>query len=195
MRPLDQSDDALEGAAMGTLERGRAALVLIDLQARLLPAIAHNEHVLARALRLVEAARLLEVPVLATEHCPDRIGGTVPALAERLRPSEIHAKRAFSAAALDGFTALLQGGRDQLVLAGTEAHVCVLQTALGLRARGAEVVVVADAVGSRAASDLEYGLARLARSGVEVVTSEMVLFEWLGHADDPAFRAVHRLLR
>lgn len=179
----------------GILERGRAALVLIDLQARLVPAIAQHERVLERALRLLEAARLLDVPVLATEHCPDRIGRSVPALAERLRPGEVHAKRAFSAAGLDGVTALLASGRDQLVLAGTEAHVCVLQTALGLRERGAEVAVVTDAVGSRAASDLDLGLARLARAGVAVVSSEMVLFEWLGHADDPAFRAVHRLLR
>lgn len=180
---------------MTTLDRGRAALVLIDLQARLLPAIAGHERVLERALRLLAAARLLDVPVVATEHCPDRIGATVPALAAKLDAGEVHAKRAFSAAGLACFPRLVAAGRDQLVLAGTEAHVCVLQTALGLRAGGAQVAVVADAVGSRAALDLELGLARLARAGVEIVSSEMVLFEWLGSADDPAFKPVHRLLR
>jgi len=195
MRLLDRSDDAWDGSAMGILDRGRAALVLIDLQARLLPAIAGRERVLERALRLVEAARLLAVPVLATEHCPDRIGATVPVLAEKLEAHEVHAKRAFSAAGLACFARLVEAGRDQLVLAGTEAHVCVLQTALGLHAAGARVAVVADAVGSRAAVDLELGLARLARAGVEIVSSEMVLFEWLGDADHPAFKPVHRLLR
>lgn len=195
MRLLDRNDDAADGSAMGILDRGRSALVLIDLQARLLPAIAGHERVLERASRLLEAARLLDVPVLATEHCPERIGATVAVLGERLRPDEVHAKRAFSAAGLAAFARLAAAGRDQLVLAGTEAHVCVLQTALGLRAAGARVAVAADAVGSRAASDLELGLARLARAGVEIVSSEMVLFEWLGDADDPAFKQVHRLLR
>lgn len=195
MRLLDRNDDAADGSAMGILDRERSALVLIDLQARLLPAIALHDQVLARAVRLVEAARLLDVPILATEHCPERIGATVAVLAERLRPEEIHAKRAFSAAGLAAFRRLVEAGRDQLVLAGTEAHVCVLQTALGLRALGARVAVAADAVGSRAAFDLELGLARLARAGVEIVSSEMVLFEWLGHADHPAFKPVHRLLR
>lgn len=170
------------------LEAGRSRLVLVDLQERLVPAIAHGAAVVAAAGRLLSGARLLGVPVTVTEHCPEAIGPTLPELRERLAPFEIVTKRRFAAA--DVLPPL-----DLAVIAGTEAHVCVLQTALALQAAGGAVAVVEDAVGSRRESDRLAALARLRSAGVAVVTVEMVLFEWLGHADHPAFRQILALLK
>ena len=120
-------------------------LLLIDLQERLIPAIHDGDVVVARAVRLAEAARLLEVPIRATEQYPAGLGRTVPPLADY--PQKVLAKTAFSATADPGFPALLPSGVSQIVVAGCEAHVCVLQTVLSLLPRGHRVLMVADAVG------------------------------------------------
>ena len=128
-----------------------AVLLLIDLQERLMPAIYDGEVVVARAVRLAEAARLLEVPIRATEQYPSGLGPTVPQLAAY--PQAILTKTTFSAAADPGFAALLPAGVSQIVVAGCEAHVCVLQTVLGLLGAGRRVVLAADATGSRDPAD------------------------------------------
>ena len=170
-----------------------AALLLIDLQERLVPTIYDAEAVVARAVRLAEAARLLEVPIRATEQYPAGLGPTVPALAGY--PQAVLTKTAFSATADPGFAALLPPGVSQIVVAGCEAHVCVLQTVLGLLPRGHRVLVAADAVGSRDPDDREAAIARARQHGAEIVTSEMVLFEWLRDARHPRFREVQKLLK
>ena len=169
-----------------------AALLLIDLQERLMPAIYDGETVVARAVRLAEAARLLEVPIRATEQYPSGLGPTVPQLAAY--PQAILTKTTFSAAADPGFAALLPAGGD-VIVAGVEAHVCVLQTVLGLLPRGHRVLLVADAVGSRDPADRAAAIDRARQHGAEIVTSEMVLFEWLRDAQHPKFREVQKLLK
>jgi nicotinamidase-related amidase len=170
-----------------------AVLLLIDLQERLMPVIHDAEAVLARAVRLAEAAQLLDVPVNATEQNPARLGHTVAPLA--VYPRHVVSKTAFSAVADPGFPALLPDGVAQIVVAGTEAHVCVLQTVLGLLASGHCVLLVADAIGSRDPADRAAAIDRARQHGAEIVTSEMVLFEWLRDARHPRFREVQKLLK
>jgi nicotinamidase-related amidase len=170
-----------------------AVLLLTDLQERLVPAIYDGEVVVARAVRLAEAARLLDVPIVATEQYPDGLGRTVPPLAAY--PQTVMSKTTFSVVEDPGFPALLPTGTGQIVVAGCEAHVCVLQTALGLLARGHGVVIAVDAVGSRDPADRAVAIDRARQHGAEIVTSEMVLFEWLHDARHPKFREVQKLLK
>ena len=170
-----------------------AALLLIDLQQRLVPAIHDNEVVVARAVRLAEAARLLDIPVYATEQYPAGLGPTVAPLAAY--PQAVLSKTTFSAADAPGFSALLPPGAGEIVVAGCEAHVCVLQTVLGLVGSGRRVLVAADAIGSRDPADVAAAIARARQHGAEIVTSEMVLFEWLRDSRHPKFREVQKLLR
>jgi nicotinamidase-related amidase len=169
-----------------------AVLLLIDLQERLMPVIADHEVVVARAVRLAEAATLLDVPVRATEQNPAGLGRTVPPLSGY--PQAVLAKTTFSAAADPGFAALLPA-EGEIVVAGVEAHVCVLQTVLDLLDAGRRVVWAADATGSRDPADRAAAIDRARQHGAEIVTSEMVLFEWLRDARHPRFREVHKLLR
>ena len=170
-----------------------AVLLLIDLQQRLMPVIHDHETVLARAVRLAAAARRLDVPVCATEQNPAGLGPTVPPLAGY--PQAVLSKTTFSAAADPGFPALLPAGAGQIVVAGCEAHVCVLQTVLSLLASGRRVVWAADATGSRDPADRAAAIDRARQHGAEIVTSEMVLFEWLRDSRHPEFREVQKLLR
>jgi nicotinamidase-related amidase len=178
------------------MEAGHSALVLIDLQERLMPAIAGGERVIERAGLLLQGARTLDVPVLATRQYPKGLGGLVAPFSEVLAAGECHDKLAFSALAEEPVRdALLALGRDQFILVGVEAHVCVLQTALDLLAEGYRVAVVADAVSSRTTESRTLALERLGRQGAAVVNVEMVLFEWLEKAGTEAFRALSPLIR
>lgn len=168
-------------------------LLLIDMQERLVPVIRDGDTMVARSVRLAEAARLLDVPVVATEQYPAGLGPTVPPLAAY--PQHVLAKTTFSATADPHFAALLPTGTGDVVVAGCEAHVCVLQTVLGLLGSGRRVVVAADAVGSRDPADRVAGLDRARQHGAEIVTSEMVLFEWLRDSQHPKFRQVQKLLK
>jgi nicotinamidase-related amidase len=170
-----------------------AVLLLIDLQERLMPVIDDHETVVARAVRLAEAAQLLGVPIRATEQNPDRLGPTVAPLAAY--PQAVLSKTSFSAVGDPGFSTLLPAEEEQVVIAGVEAHVCVLQTVLDLLDSGHRVFVVADAVGSRDPADQAAALDRAGRHGAGIVTSEMVLFEWLRDARHPKFREVQKLLK
>jgi nicotinamidase-related amidase len=169
-----------------------AALLLIDLQERLVPVIHDHEAIVARAVRLAEAATLLDVPVRATEQNPAGLGRTVPPLAGY--PLQIMTKTTFSAARDPGFAALLPAA-SEVVVAGVEAHVCVLQTVLDLLEAGRRVILAADATGSRDPADRGAAFDRARQHGAEIVTSEMVLFEWLRDARHPRFREVHKLVR
>lgn len=178
------------------MEAGRSILVLIDLQERLMPAIEGGQRVVDRAELLLQGARALDVPVLATRQYPKGLGGLVAPFAESLAAEECHDKLAFSALAEQPVRdALLAPGRDRFILAGVEAHVCVLQTALDLLAEGYGVAVAADAVSSRTAESRILALDRLRGQGADVVNVEMVLFEWLERAGTSSFRALAPLIR
>ncbi len=175
------------------LAASASSLLLVDLQLRLMPAIAGGDAVVANAGRLAEAARILDVPIVATEQNPAGLGGTVAALA-RL-PSAIAVKTHFDATREDGFDDLLPAERPTIVVAGCEAHVCVLQTVLGLLSRGRSVALVRDAVGSREPGNRDAALDRAKAHGAELVTTEMVVFEWLGTSEHPRFAEALRLVK
>ena len=159
-----------------------------------MPAIAGADEIVANAGRLLAAAEELHVPVLSTEQNPKGLGPTVPELARPDGPHPVVAKMTFDSCRAQGVMEGLPPGHH-VVLAGAEAHVCVLQTALGLLDRSRRVFVVADAVGSRRPENKEVALRRLERAGAEIVTTEMVIFEWLGSAEDPAFKSVIALVK
>jgi nicotinamidase-related amidase len=177
---------------MPLIDAATSALLAIDLQARLMPAIFEAEAVTNNARRLVAAARLLDVPLLVTEQNPDRLGATVPEL--DIGDARRISKMCFDSGKVADFAPGLPE-RPALIVMGCEAHVCVLQTVLGLRATGRSVYVVRDAVGSRRVENRDAALVRMERHGAELVTSEMVLFEWLGTAEHPRFRELMALIK
>jgi len=133
------------------------------------------------------------VPVVVTEQNPKGLGPTVPELAVEGLPTL--AKMEFDAARADGFFEMLPKDRPDILVAGCEAHVCVLQTVLGLIDGGHAVRVVRDAIGSRRAESKEVAIERMRRHGAEIVTTEMAVFEWLGTAADPRFREIAALIK
>ncbi len=178
------------------IERQRSCLLVIDVQERLLPAMAEGGNVVANAAVLIKAANRLGVPVLLSEQYPKGLGPTVAALSALVPEGPAVAKTEFSCAAAPGYLDRLRAtGRDQLVLAGIEAHVCVLQTALQFRSLGYAVFVVADAVSSRKLESVGLALARMREAGAVPVTTEMVLFEWLGRAGTAEFKELSALIR
>jgi len=179
---------------MNRLDTRRCSLVLVDYQRRLMPVIDGGERAVTNAVLLADAARLLGVPVLGTEQNPAGLGPNVDAV--RQRCASTLAKMHFDACEdglLEKLTAL--GDVPEVVLAGCEAHVCLLQTALGLRRAGREVWVVADACGSRMAADHALAMQRLRDAGARIVGTEMVLFEWVHDCRHPAFRQVLALVK
>jgi nicotinamidase-related amidase len=198
------------------LDAQESQLVLVDYQQRLMPAIDDAASVLANAQRLAQAAQALHVPTWGTEQNPDKLGPNDPALKALCR--QTLAKMHFSACA-DGLVDLLRPParapsgnarslpkhlqkpqaatpeRPSIVIAGCEAHVCLLQTALELLDEEFEVWVVTDACGSRTVRNRDAAYDRLAGAGAELVTTEMVLFEWLRTCESPAFKAVQALIK
>ena len=170
---------------MRTMDPRTSTLLVVDLQVRLMPAIDQGPAVTANVRRLIAAAALLNVPVLFTEENAKGLGPTVPDLSPD--PAAIAHKMTFDAVRMPGFLSMLAGDRS-VVVAGCEAHVCVLQTVLGLLDAGRRVFVVRDALGSRRAESKETAINRMDRHGAEIVTTEMVIFEWLGTAEHPRFR-------
>jgi len=177
------------------LRPAESSLLVIDVQEKLLPAIAETPRLLLNIGFLLDAARLLEVPMIATEQYPAGLGRTAAVLTERL-PAERPAKLDFSCCGVPDLIARLRhGGRTSVVLCGIETHVCVLQTALDLCAAGLNVAVAADAVSGRFPLDHDLALRRMDRAGALVTTCETIAFEWLGTAAAPQFKAISGLIR
>lgn len=170
-----------------------SCLVVVDVQERLAPAVDGGERVIENAGWLIKIAREVAVPLLVTEQYPKGLGHTVQALRSLLVDDEVMEKVHFSFMDSDPIRRQLASlGRRQIVVVGTEAHVCVLQSALGLLSEGYEVFVVADAVSSRRPADAEVALQRLRDEGVRVVTREMVAFEWMNRAGTETFRRISK---
>ena len=174
------------------IDRDKSTLLVVDIQERLLPHIHDGQVVLDNAVWLVKVAQRLGVPVMVSEQYPKGIGPTVAALRGLTFPEQVGEKMHFSCVAAKCLERLPGADRPQVVVAGTESHVCVLQTVLSLREQGKEVFVVAEAVGSRRPSDKELALARMRAHGAEIVSREMVAFEWLRQAGSEEFRAISR---
>ncbi len=205
------------------LDADDSQLVLVDYQTRLMPVIFENALVVANALRLARMARTMEVPVWGTAQNPDKLGQNLPELQAVIDSAggKTLAKMHFSAAA-DGLVEWLrpparkpaQGGnvrslpkhlqkppepqdegRSMIVIAGCEAHVCLMQTALELLEEEFDVWVVTDACSSRTERNRDAAFDRLAGAGAELVTTEMVAFEWARSCEHPAFREVLALVK
>ncbi|MBI4987867.1 MAG: hydrolase [Rhodocyclales bacterium] len=174
------------------MNRDQSALLVIDIQERLLPHIHEGQAVLDNAVWLVKLAQRLGVPVMLSEQYPKGIGHTVAVLRELTLSAAVAEKLHFSCVEAKCLDGLPGGERTQVVVAGTESHVCVLQTVLDLRAQGKEVFVVADAVGSRRPADKALALERMRSHGIDIVSREMVAFEWLGQAGTDEFREISR---
>ena len=178
------------------LDCERSVLIVIDVQERLAPAM----HDLPRFLRnteiLMRAAARLQVPMIVTEQYPKGLGRTVEAIAALAPPEAVVEKISFSAAGSDGFERRFSElGRDEPVICGIEAHVCVLQTALRLRERGPKTWMVRDATTSRQPDSANAAYERSAAAGVDLITTEMAVFEWLRQAGTPLFREVSALIK
>ncbi|MBP6644777.1 MAG: isochorismatase family protein [Burkholderiaceae bacterium] len=198
------------------LDAELSQLVLVDYQARLMPAIFDSSQVLANAIRLAQAAKLLQVPCCGTEQNPSKLGDNPPelrnlcqrtlakmqfsgveeGLGEWLRPPmKAPAGNARSLPKHLQKPANTPTERASIVIAGCEAHVCLLQTALHLLEDEFDVWVVTDACSSRTERNRDAAFDRLAGAGAELVTTEMVVFEWLGSAEHPQFKSVQSLIK
>jgi len=173
---------------------GDTALVVIDVQEMLAPAIADCRRVVWNIRRLIDGAKLLGLPVVATEQYPQGLGPTLPELAGRL--GKIPSKLTFSGGGCPQlFHDLESRGIHKLLACGMEAHVCVEQTVLDLLGQGWRVYVAVDAVGSRRKIDYRTALARMDASGATLTTTEAALFEWCRIAGTPEFKEISRLVR
>ncbi|MFH0911882.1 MAG: hydrolase [Planctomycetota bacterium] len=190
-------------AGASLLSAERAVLVVVDIQERLLPVISDGQEVAANTVRLIRGAKELGVPIVLTEQYPKGLGPTVPKVREAVEEARAAsrkvayvAKTAFGCTGDEAFVrALKELGRKQVVLCGIEAHICVLQTALGLIAEGYETFVAADAVGSRKMSHCILALKRLMQAGATLAVTESVLYEMLRDSGHPAFKAICRLVK
>lgn len=178
------------------LRAPRSLLLVVDVQERLAPAISAAERVIRACDTLVRAATLLNVPVLFTEHCPDRLGPLVAPLRTLAGAEAVLAKTHFGAADEPALAQRVAAfNRPQIVIAGLEAHVCVLQSAIAFAERGYRPHVVADACASREEAAHALALARLRAADIAVVSTEMVVFEWLEDAERPELRHILSLLK
>ena len=175
------------------LDRERAALVVVDVQEAFRKAVPDFEQVAHSAATLLDGAKALDLPVRVTQQYPKGLGETVAEVAEHL-PEGVEPidKVCFSAAQADGFDL---GGRDQALVCGIEAHVCVNQTVLDLLDSGVEVHVVADGVASRTEQNRDLGLHKAEQAGAVLTSVETALFELLGGSDAPEFKEVQALVK
>ena len=178
------------------LDPKHSAVLILDVQERLLPVMQHRTTLLRRVTRLVEGAAILRVPIAVTEQYPRGLGATVASLADAL-PRQVHReeKTRFSAVSPALLAHLKSQGTRGVVVAGLETHICVLQSCLDLLEAGYTVALCQDATGSRREVDRKAALARLTQAGVVPATVETVLFEWLGDAGAADFKALRSVIQ
>ena len=178
------------------IRREDSLLLVVDIQEKLAPAIHHADGVIANAVRLLQAARQLAIPAFVSEQYVRGLGISVEAVRVAAVDARFFDKTHFSCLAEPGILDMLRSaGRQQILLAGTEAHVCVLQTAFDLLTAGFTVFLVADAVSSRTPENRQAAIARMQAAGMHIVTTEMVLFECLRQAGTDQFRALLPLIK
>lgn len=175
------------------MNQAESFVLAVDCQEKLMPAIDGGDAVIEAVGWLMDVAGELSVPVLASEQYPKGLGHTVDALASRLTEDQRLEKTCFSCSAEADFRARFHAlGRRQAVVAGVEAHVCVLQTVLGLIGEGWQVFVMREGISSRRPADVELAVARMRQAGAQIVSREMVAFEWLHQAGTDQFRRVSK---
>jgi len=178
------------------LDREQVALVVVDLQEKLVPAVFEGERTLRNALLLMGAARALRIPMVLTTQYKKGLGATLPAVLEAAPGVEPIDKLTFGCFGDAGFLEqLAQLGRSQLLVCGIESHICVTQTVLGALDAGRLVHVAGDAVSSRTEANWRIGLDRMARAGAVLSSTEMAIYELLRRSDGSAFKAILPLLK
>lgn len=173
-----------------------SCLLVVDIQAKLNPVMFDPVRAPQGAAKLLLGADILGVPALVTEQYSKGVGPTVDDLQDFMPPGSPLEKNSFSCLADEAFKARFEAlGKKQAVICGIEAHICVLQTSLDLLSSGIEVFVVEDATASRTVENHSAGIERIRHAGGQVVSVEMVLFEWLRHSNAPAFKEISRMIK
>jgi nicotinamidase-related amidase len=182
---------------MTIADANQSQLVVVDIQTKLcqvMPAEAVQTVIKSTGI-LLQAANLLQVATVATEQYPQALGETTPDVSQYFGGISPIAKTSFSACAEPKFKAHCQRDKSQIIIVGMEAHICVLQTALGFIAQGKQVFVVEDAVISRNPNNKANAIARMREAGCIITNTESVLFEWLGNSQHEAFRVLSKLIK
>jgi nicotinamidase-related amidase len=181
------------------LSAHHAQLLIIDMQEKLLPAMDEPDLTLANCARLAQAANRLGAPLTVSEQYPKGIGASVEPLRTHISGACVLEKMSFSCMGDSAIAARLMelkaAGRRQILICGIEAHVCVLQSAIAAKAAGFDVFVAADATSSRASASKALALSRMSHAGVQIVSTEMAIFEWLAVAGTADFKALMPLVK
>ena len=171
-------------------------LVVVDVQGKLAQLMYEKEKLFSAIQILIEAAKILNVPIIWCQQCPQSLGATVPQIAELLAGIEPINKAEFSCCGCDRFGDRLAAlGRHQVLLCGIEAHICIYQTAVDLLRKGYDITVVTDAISSRTAENKQTAIDRMKTEGVNISCVEMALFELLRTAEHPQFKQIAKLVK
>ncbi len=175
----------------------RSQLAFVDIQTRLVSVMQADDMALVNknCQILAQAAKRLSVPMLCTEQYAKALGNIIPELAAHLSTIQPIEKVAFACTDVPTFCSQLTQDRPQLLLAGIEAHICILQTAFGLLQKGKQVFVIEDAIASRNPANKRNAIARMREAGCVITNTESVVFEWLGKAGGDDFKAISKLIR
>ncbi|MBD3257504.1 isochorismatase family protein [candidate division GN15 bacterium] len=178
------------------LQAKDAVLVIVDIQGKLATLMHHKDRLFANVVRMVRAARLLEMPILWNEQLPDKLGETAPEIKEALSDSEPMVKGTFSCCDNPAFVERLEAtGRKTVLLTGIETHICVYQTAKHLIDRGFDVQLIIDAVDSRLEHNYHLGVKRIDDAGATLTSVEMCLFEMFKEAKGDLFREIVKIVK
>lgn len=177
------------------LDIKKCSLVVVDIQGKLATLMQNRQSLFDNIKILIEAAKILDIPILWTQQCPDKLGQTVPEIAELLTGITPIDKSSFSCCGDVQFMKKLGFNRPQILLCGIETHVCIYQTAADLRDKGFTANVIADAVSSRTLDNKQTALTHMLANGINIYNTEMTLFELLKTADHPKFKQIAKLLK
>jgi nicotinamidase-related amidase len=178
------------------LSRASAALIVIDFQGNLFQAMQEKESLEFHALQVIKGAKVFNLPIILTEQTPQKLGPTIPSIAQELNGIEPVGKETFSCWGTDIFREKMEAlSRRKVILIGIESHVCVYQTAKDLIKNGYTVYVVADAVSSRTAANCAVGLETMKSAGAHITSAEMLLFELLRSAGDAKFKEIYKIVK
>jgi isochorismate hydrolase len=172
------------------------ALVIIDIQGKLAQLMHEKQNLFRNVSILIESAKILDIPILWCQQVPEALGPTVEQIACLLDDRQPINKSSFSCCDCEEFTNKLENlGRKQLLLTGIEAHICIYQTAMQLKAQNCQPYIIADAVSSRTLENKNIALNRLNSENVKIASTEMALFELLRTADHPKFKQIAKLVK
>lgn len=193
---MDEDTDFKENRHPAILSRENTALIIVDVQEKLLPYVTDKEDVVNNLRMLIKFADIIHLPLILTEHYPKGLGKTVPEIKEVLTTYEPKEKVIFSCFGSKAFKSRLKElGVKTLILAGIESHICVEQTALDAINSGYKVHVIADAISSRTTRNLEIGIEKMRQFGVVISSTEMAMYELMERADTREFKEVLKLVK